>query len=82
MEKVPVPKPKRGISRHLTEKQRKFAELLVSQAGKDDSTECAIEAGYPKDTARVKASQLQSQNIFLWFIITLQNYEKEARRKI
>jgi len=81
MEKVPVPKPKRGISRHLTEKQRKFAELLVSNAGKMTGTECAIEAGYPKDTARVKASQLQSPKYFPVVYNYIAELREEARKK-
>ena len=81
MEKVPIPKPKRGISRHLTEKQRKFAELLVSQAGKMTGTECAIEAGYPKDTARVKASQLQSPKYFPVVYNYIAELREEARKK-
>ena len=81
MEKVPVPKPKRGISRHLTEKQRKFAELLVSQAGKMTGTECAIEAGYPKDTARVKAAQLQSPKYFPVVYNYIAELREEARKK-
>lgn len=81
MQKVPVPQPKRGISRHLTEKQRKFAELLIENAGKKTATECAIEAGYPKETARVKASQLQNPKNFPVVYNYIQELREEVRKK-
>lgn len=81
MQKVPVPKGERGISRHLTEKQRKFAELLIENAGKKTATECAVEAGYPKETARVKASQLQSPKYFPVVYNYIQELREEVRKK-
>ena len=38
----------------------KFAELVVSNEGRKTGTECAIEAGYEKDRARITASELKS----------------------
>ena len=47
---------------HLTEKQRKFAELLVYNEGRMTPTECAIEAGYAKGSAYSEASRLKNAN--------------------
>ena len=44
-------------------------------------TECAIEAGYPKDTARVKASQLQSPKYFPVVYNYIAELREEARKK-
>jgi len=49
-----------GIQKKLTEKQKKFAELLLYSSKK--ATECAIEAGYDKDSAYVRASELRNPN--------------------
>ena len=40
--------------------QMKFAHLLVSNEGRMTGYECAKEAGYSEDRARVTASELQS----------------------
>ena len=42
-----------GVPKRLTEMQQKFAQLLVTNEGRKTPTECAIEAGYDKDTAYV-----------------------------
>lgn len=49
---------------NITAKQRKFAELLVQHDGEKSASECAILAGFPKKTARVYASRLQSTKEF------------------
>jgi phage terminase small subunit len=48
----------------ITPKQRKFAEALIRYDGEKSATECAIMAGYPKKSARVVASRLQSIKVF------------------
>ena len=35
-----------GVPKQLTERQIKFAELLVFNEGRKTKTECAMEAGY------------------------------------
>ena len=40
--------------------QMKFAHLLVTNEGRMNGYECAKEAGYSEDRARVTASELQS----------------------
>ncbi len=49
-----------GLPKRLTEMQMKFAHLLVSNEGRMNGYECAKEAGYSEDRARVTASELQS----------------------
>ena len=50
------------LPKRLTEMQQKFAELLVYNEGRKTPTECAIEAGYDKDSAHVRASELRNPN--------------------
>ena len=49
-----------GVPKRLTEKQMKFAELVVSNEGRKTGTECALEAGYEPERARITASELKS----------------------
>lgn len=47
-----------GLHKELTEQQKKFAHELVTNEGRMTKYECAIAAGYAKDSARVRASEL------------------------
>ena len=49
-----------GLPKKLTEMQIKFANLIVTGEGRMTATECAREAGYDKDSAAVRASELQN----------------------
>ena len=49
-----------GVPKKLTEMQIKFAHELVTNEGRKYAFECAIEAGYAKDSAVVRASELQN----------------------
>ena len=52
-----------GVPRQLTERQMKFAELLVYNEGrKSPGFECALEAGY-KSRPRQAASELRNPRI-------------------
>lgn len=51
-----------GLPKKLTDKQIIFADLLVENEGKMTAKDCAIEAGYDKDSAHVAASNLQNEN--------------------
>ena len=42
-----------GLPKRLSEKQKKFAELLVYNEGRKTPTECAMEAGYEEGSASV-----------------------------
>ena len=53
-----------GLPKKLTEQQVKFANLLISEQGRKTATQCAIEAGYAKDSARQAASKLQNPKLF------------------
>ena len=49
-----------GVPKRLTEMQQRFAQLLVTNEGRKTPTECAIEAGYEKDSAYGRASELRN----------------------
>jgi len=53
-----------GLPKKLTEQQIKFANLLVAEEGRKTATQCAIEAGYAKDSARQAASKLQNPKAY------------------
>jgi len=53
-----------GLPKKLTEQQIKFANLLVAEEGRKTATQCAIEAGYAKDSARQHASKLQNPKLY------------------
>ena len=53
-----------GVPKRLTEKQIKFANLLVSEEGRKTNTQCAVEAGYEENTAYVAASKLQNPLLY------------------
>ena len=48
-----------GVPKRLTEKQIKFAQLIVANEGRMNGTECAKEAGYG-EAARIRAYELQN----------------------
>ncbi len=51
-----------GLPKNLTERQQKFAELLVFNEGRKSPSECAYEAGY-KTRPRQAASELRNPKI-------------------
>ena len=53
-----------GLPKKLTEQQIKFANLLIAEEGRKTATQCAIEAGYAKDSARQAASKLQNPKLY------------------
>jgi phage terminase small subunit len=53
-----------GLPKKLTEQQIKFANLLIAEEGRMTATQCAIEAGYAKDSARQAASKLQNPKLY------------------
>lgn len=53
-----------GLPKRLSEKQRKFAQLLVYNEGDKTPTQCAIEAGYAEGSCHVTASRLRNPEIF------------------
>ena len=55
---------KMGLPKKLTEQQVKFANLLIAEEGRKTATQCAIEAGYAKESARQAASKLQNPKLY------------------
>ena len=53
-----------GLPKRLTEKQIKFANLVVANEGRKTATDCAIEAGYDPNSAYVSASKLQNPSMY------------------
>jgi hypothetical protein len=53
-----------GLPKQLTEKQMKFAELLVYNEGRMTGTEAARQAGYEPERARTTAAELRNPNKF------------------
>src|SRR6056300_1396335 len=53
-----------GLPKKLTEQQIKFANILIAEEGRKTATQCAIEAGYAKESARQAASKLQNPKLY------------------
>ena len=70
-----------GLPKRLTEKQMKFAQLVVANEGRKTGTECAIEAGYEKDRARITASELQSPKKYPLVVKYIGELREESQRK-
>jgi len=49
-----------GVPKRLTDIQKRFSELHVYHEGRKTPYECAVEAGYAEDSARVRASELRN----------------------
>ena len=61
--------------------QMKFANLLVTNAGRKTGYECAIEAGYEKDRARITASELQNPKKFPLVVKYIGDIREEYQKK-
>ena len=70
-----------GIPKRLTEMQQKFANLLVTHEGRKSGYECAIEAGYEKDRARITASELQNPQKFPLVVKHIGELREENQKK-
>ena len=69
------------LPKRLTEMQQKFAELLVYNEGRKTPTECAIEAGYDKDSAHVRASELRNSNKYPGVVKYIGELREEIQKK-
>tara|TARA_R100000687_G_C6430795_1_gene155597 strand:+ start:684 stop:1217 length:534 start_codon:yes stop_codon:yes gene_type:complete len=67
-----------GVPKRLTEKQMKFAQLLVYSEGEKTATECAAEAGYEKARAAQTGSELRNPNKYPLVV----NYTAELREEV
>jgi|TARA_B100000900_G_scaffold247348_1_gene210415 phage terminase small subunit len=70
-----------GVPKKLTEMQRKFANLLVTNEGRKYAYECAIEAGYEKDRARQTAYELQNPKIYPLVVKYIGEVREEFQKK-
>ena len=61
--------------------QMKFAHLLVSNEGRMTGYECAKEAGYSEDRARVTASELQSPKKYPLVVKYIGELREEYQKK-
>tara|TARA_R110002094_G_C4838091_1_gene205994 strand:- start:445 stop:702 length:258 start_codon:yes stop_codon:yes gene_type:complete len=60
-----------GVPKRLTEMQQRFAQLLVTNEGRRTPTECAIEAGYEKDSAYVRMQEYKLNYLEVSFILQM-----------
>ena len=70
-----------GVPKRLTEMQQKFAHELVSNEGRKYAFQCAIDAGYEKDRARVTASELMSPKKYPLVVKYIGELREEYQKK-
>ena len=70
-----------GVPKRLTEMQQKFANLLVTNEGRKTAYECAIEAGYEKDRARITASELRNPKLYPLVVKYIGEIREEYQKK-
>ena len=70
-----------GLPKQISEKQKKFAELLVYNEGRKTPTECALEAGYAEGSAHVRASELRNANKYPLVVKYIGEIREEVQRK-
>ena len=70
-----------GVPKRLTEMQMKFAHEIVTNEGRKNATECAVDAGYTKETAVVKASQLQNPKLYPLVVKYIGQLREEYQKK-
>ena len=70
-----------GVPKRLTEMQQRFAQLLVTNEGRKTPTECAIEAGYDKDSAYVRASELRNPKKYPLVVKYIGEIREEYQKK-
>ena len=61
--------------------QMKFAQLLVTNEGRKTPTECAVEAGYEKDSAYVRASELRNPKKYPLVVKYIGEIREEYQKK-
>ena len=70
-----------GVPKQLTPMQIKFAELLVYNEGRLTATECARQAGYEEDRARITASELRNPRKFPLLAKYIGELREEVQQK-
>ena len=69
-----------GVPKRLTEKQIKFAQLVVANEGRMNGTECAKEAGYG-EAARIRAYELQNPKKYPLVVKYIGQLREENQKK-
>jgi len=70
-----------GLPKTLTEMQKKFAYELVTNEGRKTKTECAIDAGYDKESAHVRASELTNPRRYPLVVQYIGELREEYQKK-
>ena len=70
-----------GVPKRLTDQQMKFAYELVTNEGRKTATECAVDAGFAKDSARSYASKLQNPKLYPLVVKYIGELREELQRK-
>jgi len=70
-----------GLPKKLTEMQMKFAYELVTNEGRKTATQCAIDAGFAKESARQYASQLQNPKLYPLVVKYIGELREEWQKK-
>ena len=74
-------KERMGLPKKLTEQQMKFAYELVTNEGRKTATECAVDAGFAKDSARQYASKLQNPKLYPLVVKYIGELREEWQKK-
>ena len=70
-----------GLPKKLTEQQMRFAYELITNEGRKTATECAIDAGFSKDSARQYASKLQNPKLYPLVVKYIGELREEWQKK-
>jgi phage terminase small subunit len=69
------------VNRPLTEKQKQFVKIWVESAGQLSKTECAIMAGYNKESAYQRAYEMTNPKICPHVFQAIGTYKSEYQEK-
>ena len=70
-----------GVPKRLTDQQQRFSELYVYNEGRMTPYECAKEAGYAADSARVRASELRNPRRYPLVVKFIGELREEVQNK-
>ena len=70
-----------GRQKELTEMQKRFALELVANEGRKTKYECAIDAGYAKDRARITGSELTNPQKYPMVVQYIGQLREEYQKK-
>jgi len=70
-----------GVPKRLTDQQQRFSELYVYNEGRMTPYECAKEAGYAAESARVRASELRNPRRYPLVVKFIGELREEVQNK-